>query len=329
MSMTFPAQLIAAYEKTLAGNARLRDSGLLAPLTIDPLRYALFESKDVQVDILRSDQLHPIISGNKWFKLKYNLAQAQQAGCTELLSFGGAWSNHLHALACLGHLLGIKTVGKVRGDELDPTANSMLAEARLFGMELEFVDRRRYRDYRSDTTALSASQRWIIPEGGDNELGMLGAGSMMMQSDLLQRNYSHVVVALGTGCTFAGLRMTLPDSVKLVGVAALKGAWVRQEMQRRMHAYPKQAWYLDCDHHFGGFGRVDPALLSFIAEIGDNTGLVLDPVYTGKAMIALRDLIADSVIPCGSRVLFVHSGGLQGRRGYPSNPLSKPHISSE
>lgn len=327
--MTSPIQLIAAYEESLAANSRLRESGLLAPLTIDPLCYAWFESKDVQVDILRCDQLHPIISGNKWFKLKYNLAQAQRDGCTELLSFGGAWSNHLHALACLGHLLGIKTVGKVRGDELDAAANSMLAEARQFGMELEFVDRRRYRDYRSDTTALSASHRWIIPEGGDNELGILGAGSLVMQSDLLQRNYSHVVVAVGTGCTFAGLRMTLPESVTLVGVAALKGAWVQREMLRRMHSYPKQGWYLDSDHHFGGFGRVDPALLSFIAEFGDNTGLALDPIYTGKAMIALRDLIVDSVIPCGSRVLFVHSGGLQGRRGYPSNTLSKSHFSSE
>ncbi|RLT88746.1 MAG: pyridoxal-phosphate dependent enzyme [Ketobacter sp. GenoA1] len=311
------SQQVACFETALAADPRLQASGLLATLDIDTLSYALFEACSVQVDVLRADQLHPVVSGNKWFKLKYNLLQAQRDGCRELLSFGGAWSNHLHALAYVGGLLGFKTCGIVRGNELDTAANPMLAEAQALGMELEFVSRQQFRYYREAPRQLAADLRWVIPEGGDNQLGQLGAASMLLQAHAVAGEYSHVVVAVGTGCTFAGLRQALPDSVKLVGVSALKGAWVEQDMARRMRGLPAGGWYLDQAHHFGGFGKVTPDLLSFIRGFGDNTGLLLDPIYTGKAMMALQDLISESMIPCGSRVLFVHSGGLQGRRGFP------------
>jgi len=294
-----------------------QNSGLLSVPRVESLSWPAFSSASVAVDVLRMDSLHPVISGNKWFKLKYNLVAAREQGCSELLSFGGAWSNHLHALAWLCQQLGWSSVGVVRGDEHEAVSNAMLQDVAQWGMQLRFVSRARFRELRDDQCALARAGRYIIPEGGDNWPGLLGVAALAANRALPWQDYSHVLVAAGTGCTFAGLRLGLPASVQLLGVSSLKGRWVVPAMAQRLAALglPSDNWQLASDRHRGGFARLDAELLSFVTEFGDNTGLVLDPVYTGKAMLALDEFIKNGTIPQGSRVLFVHSGGLQGRRG--------------
>lgn len=313
--LLFP--LISDLEQSLQQMPALAGSGLLQPPVIESLSFPLFAAQAVQVDVLRLDRLHPVISGNKWFKLKYNLVQALRAGQHTLLSFGGAWSNHLHALAFAAQLTGLQSRGIVRGDELDADANPMLQDAQRWGMQLEFVSRSRYREMtRTAFDANDAGVR-VIPEGGDNECGVLGCVSLL-PPDTHDR-YDQVWLPVGTGCTFAGVRLALPARVNVQGVSALAGDWPRQQMQQRLLQWLPQTashWNILTEYHEGGYGRVSPRLLSFIAEFGDNTGLPLDPVYTGKAMFALCDQLRHDRIPAGSRVLFLHTGGLQGARGF-------------
>ena len=165
---------VAEYEQSLQQWPELVASGLLAEPAIQSLSLPLFAQQDVQVDVLRADLLHPLISGNKWFKLKYNLLQARAQGCRSLLSFGGAWSNHLHALAFVAQQVGMRSVGIVRGEELDANANPMLQDAERWGMQLEFVSRQRYREWTRDGWQAADARTWVIPEGGDNQPGVLG-----------------------------------------------------------------------------------------------------------------------------------------------------------
>lgn len=311
---------IADYEQSLQQWPELVASGLLVQPAIESLSLPLFAQRDVRVDVLRADLLHPRISGNKWFKLKYNLLLAREQGCQTLLSFGGAWSNHLHALAFAAHLVGMRSVGIVRGEELDAHSNPMLQEAQQWGMELAFVSRQCYRECtRTDGPAADA-HTWIIPEGGDNHLGVLGCMSLVPRA--AYAGYDQVWLALGTGCTLAGVRLALPPTVNVCGVSVLAGDWPRQQMQERLQQWNwhEQAnWDVLTQYHAGGYGRAPAAVLSFVAEFGDNTGVPLEPVYTGKAMQALCDQVQRGIVSAGTRVLFIHTGGLQGARGFSSS----------
>ena len=317
--------LVAQLETRVASIPSLHEAGLLRPLSIESLQWGELDKAGVRLSVLRADLLHPVISGNKWFKLKYNLLGAIEGESNSLLSVGGAWSNHLHALAYAGYLLGLTTMGIVRGEELTAASNPMLGELQRLGMQLQFVNRARYREICRELTQ-SADEKadlTVIPEGGDNVLGLLGASTLINPQHLLQLGITHIIGGVGTGCTFAGLRLSAPETVNLIGVSALKGDWVRDEMTARLHSYrhwlsplQRQNWQLLVDYHRGGFGRADEYLLSFIQQFADNTGLQLEPLYTGKAMLALLDLVEQQLVPVGSHVLFVHSGGLQGNRGF-------------
>lgn len=312
------SQLIDDFEQALRRIPALCDSGLLQAPIVQPVTRPVFSHHDVAVDVLRCDLLHPVISGNKWFKLKYNLLSALQRKVA-LASFGGAWSNHLHALAYCAQLTGLPGIGYVRGDELDAQANPMLADAGRWGMQLRFLSRQAYRQATADADRQRNPPLCLIPEGGDNWLGVLGC--MTMIPGAIAHRYDQVVLAMGTGCTFAGLRLGLPARTHLLGVSVLKGEWPGPQMAQRLRRWPgcnREHYRILTGYHAGGYGRVTPELLSFVADFGDNTGIPLDPVYTGKAMWALCDQVQRGSIPSGSRVLFIHSGGLQGRRGYYS-----------
>jgi 1-aminocyclopropane-1-carboxylate deaminase len=312
------SQLIHTFEQSLHQIPAVAASGLLREVDIQPLRHPLFASRDIQVNVLRSDLLHPVISGNKWFKLKYNLLQALRQRDHTLESYGGAWSNHLHALAYTAQLAGLRSRGLVRGDELDGDANPMLQEAQRWGMELAFLSRQDYRLRCNAWLQPQGSGTSVIPAGGDNWLGTLGCISMLPAA---AGHHDLVLLPVGTGCTFAGVRLALPARVAVWGVAVLKGAWQQRQMQQRLYGWPGGVtcnWQLLTGYHGGGYGRADKALLSFIAEFGHNTQLPLEPVYSGKALYALCDLVQHNRIPAGSRVLFIHTGGLQGARGYQS-----------
>jgi len=267
----------------------------------------------VHLDIKRLDLIHPQISGNKFFKLKYNILEAQKQGLTRILTFGGAYSNHIAATAYAAHLYGLKSVGIIRGEELaTQPLNPTLANAQKLGMQLHFVSRNEYR-LRNDRNYLQQlhnqfSETFIIPEGGTNDLAVQGCQEILSQSDL--QNYDVICCAVGTGGTISGLieRSSLHQHV--LGFSALKGDFLKQDI---MQWTKKQNWSLTDAYCCGGYAKTSPELLAFIQNFEEQHAVPLEPIYTGKMMFGLFDLIKNNYFPEGTRILAIHSGGLQGK----------------
>jgi len=267
----------------------------------------------VHLDIKRLDLIHPQISGNKFFKLKYNILEAQKQGLTHILTFGGAYSNHIAATAYAAHLYGLKSVGIIRGEELaTQPLNPTLANAQKLGMQLHFVSRNEYR-LRNDRNYLQQlhnqfSETFIIPEGGTNDLAVQGCQEILSQSDL--QNYDVICCAVGTGGTISGLieRSSLHQHV--LGFSALKGDFLKQDI---MQWTKKQNWSLTDAYCCGGYAKTSPELLAFIQNFEEQHAVPLEPIYTGKMMFGLFDLIKNNYFPEGTRILAIHSGGLQGK----------------
>lgn len=275
------------------------------------------------VSLLRLDQTGGPAPGNKSFKLKAYLAQAQQLGITRLVSFGGAWSNHLHALAALGYQHGFETVGIVRGDEAQEES-AMLADARGWGMRIVHVSREEYRrrnnaDYQRHVTA-RFTPCLLIPEGGATATGARGCGAiadMIHQSAPWARS---IVLPVGTGTTLAGLAGSLDEGYELHGISALKGATDLEQRVQDMLGEPATdshaRWRILHDYHCGGFARVNAALREFILAFEATHSIGLEPVYTGKMLFAIHQLRECGEWSTDTPVLAIHTGGLQGRRGY-------------
>ena len=287
-----------------------------APLTriIDPD----ISAKGLELWIKRDDLLHPVISGNKWRKLKYILNHALYADADTIVSMGGAYSNHLHALAFAGKTLGIKTVGYIRGErpaQLNPTLNDL----QEWGMELRFVSRGDYRILRAYKThdslpGLQRGQYWL-PEGGANGLALQGVAEIVAEIDI---DYDVLAVACGTGTTAAGLSAAASNSCGVLGIAALKGgAFLYDDIQRILAEQGVETaadWQIILDYHCGGFAKITPALLDFISTFQSRQGIALEPIYTGKLLFAVYDLIRQDYFSAGTRIVAVHTGGLQGKR---------------
>lgn len=273
----------------------------------------------VRVSVLRTDLIDPLISGNKFYKLKYNLAAATAAGHNTLLSFGGAWSNHLHALSAAGLRYGFQTIGVVRG-AAPVSLNPCLADAVAHGMQLHFVTREQYREKHSPEFMAGLHQRfgdfYAIPEGGANLAGIRGCQEIL--SEARAARFSQVVLACGTATTMAGLVTTL--SVPILGIQVLKGAaYLQQQLQALLAMHGLQArapWQVVDDRHRGGYGKVDAELLAFTEHLSEESGIPFEPVYTGKVMMAVQELISVGHFPAGAHVLVVHGGGMQGLRGF-------------
>ena len=265
--------------------------------------------------ILRLDLLPGAAPGNKYFKLKHNLHQlpANEA----VLSFGGAWSNHLHALAAVGAERNIATVGVVRG-ERPAQLSATLVDCENWGMHLHFVSRSDYRRRQDPDFIAELRQQYqpctVIPEGGANDQGVAGCSEILEMLDTASVSYSTLAVACGTGATLAGLsRALLPDK-SLMGIAVLKGASSLQENIKQWSS--KQNWRLLDDYHQGGYAKVSSKLREFVLEFERVQNIPLDPVYTGKLMLALYQLQASGELDPRQTVVAIHSGGLQGRRGF-------------
>lgn len=282
---------------------------------IESLDFALFDDKSIRVDIKRDDRIHPFISGNKWRKLKYILQSARRAGKTHLVTFGGAWSNHLLATACAGATFGFKTTGFVRGEAV---SNPSLSLCKVFGMELRFVPRTNYRDkpllyaqYAADNP-----QAYFVDEGGHSAEGAKGCAELI---DELPRTYDHIFCACGTGTTIAGLYQgcaSLALGTQLHGVAVLAGGDFIPGAVRAL--YPDAQ--LDrlsshTDYHFGGYAKTSPTLNTFISRFTAETGILIEPVYTGKLLYAVFDLAKRDYFNTGDRILVIHTGGLIGILG--------------
>lgn len=307
---------------------------------IDAYKFEFAQEKLISIDCLRLDKIHPFVSGNKWYKLKYSILHGYQAGKASFLSFGGAYSNHLHALAYAGKHLNVKTIGIVRGEKTDPL-NPTLQDCHDWGMALSWLPRDQYRRLTSgfsdsDSTTASAKAEllsdfpdaWFIPEGGAGGDGVLGVETLfnaLHHQGVL--DYDYIATPVGSGTTLAGIIRANVGRAKCIGFSALKGA---SDLERRVEGQLGDAsrlnkWSINHDYHFGGFAKINPRLTNFISDIYKEYGLLLDPIYTGKMLYGLAEYIHQGRIPSGSKILMLHTGGLQGWRGFgdlhPQNKL--------
>jgi 1-aminocyclopropane-1-carboxylate deaminase len=264
--------------------------------------------------MLRLDLIHPTISGNKWFKLKRNLQYASENKYQTIVTFGGAYSNHLHASAAAAKESGLPAVGLVRGTWAAESLTPTLRDCKALGMELKFLSREDYA-LRSDPdwlTQLTASytHSFIIPEGGANRHGREGAAEI---AELIPADYTHVCVSVGTGTTFTGVRNALPSSVCVLGfIPMIGGAYLHETIRSHLFHDKDSHWQLFDQYHFGGFGKSNEELISFMNRFYAETTIPLDVVYTSKMMFGLRELINNNFFPASSKVLCIHTGGLQG-----------------
>lgn len=260
--------------------------------------------------MLRLDLLHPEISGNKWFKLRYNLEEARAAGSHHILTFGGAWSNHILAAAAACQMAGMASTGIIRG-EAAPVLSRTLQQAQQYGMRLQFVSREDYRQKGRQDWQARFPGSYIIPEGGHNAAGAKGCREILPLA--AYEGFTHIGCAVGTGTTLAGLINSMLPHQNALGFTVLKGAaYLQQEVEQLLEVPVRPQWQLLHDFHLGGYARVTPALTDLINAFYKDTGIPLDIVYTGKMVWGFRQLVKQGYFMAGSRILLVHTGGLQG-----------------
>lgn len=269
----------------------------------------------ISLYIKREDLIHPFVSGNKYRKLKYNLLQAKAEGKTKLLTFGGAFSNHIAAVAAAGKEGGFQTIGIIRGDELrsEIDTNPTLSFAKQCGMQFDFISREKYRT--KETLAFIEELKeaygdfYLLPEGGTNALAIKGCGEILTEKEA---SFTHVCCAVGTGGTIAGIINAVGPNQKIIGFPALKGSFLSDDIRKFVNS---NCWELIHEYHFGGYGKINEALIRFINGFYEETAIPLDPVYTGKMIYGLFDLIEKGYFPKGSKILAIHTGGIQGIEG--------------
>ncbi|BBT78621.1 1-aminocyclopropane-1-carboxylate deaminase [Aeromonas veronii] len=286
---------------------------LLSPL--QRLHHPLLTRYDVELWCKRDDLIHPAISGNKWRKLKYHLLHAKEHGKQHLLSFGGAYSNHIHALAAAGYQTDLRTTGIIRG-EADAVSNTTLRDARRWGMDLVFVDRQSYRR-RQDPDWLAqfdAPDTLIVPEGGSSPLAIPGVAELVGEVPFSPDLW---VLPCASGGTLAGLIAGKRDREQILAIAVLKGGDFITDEVCRLHpaAASIPGWRIALDHHDGGYAKFSPALWQWVEDFSADTGLPLEPIYSGKAMWGLFRELAAGRIARGSKIVFIHTGGMQGLAG--------------
>ncbi len=277
----------------------------------------------VILDIRREDLIHPIISGNKYRKLKYNLLEAKSRGYDTLLTFGGAYSNHIAATARVGKEQNFKTVGVIRGEELagQETLNPTLSIASGNGMTLHFISRAEYRQKNEPGFLASLQQHfgdfYLLPEGGTNILAVKGCEEILAGSD---RKYNYICCSAGTGGTLAGLINSAHKLQQVIGFPALKGSFLKKDI---CNFARNQNWSLEENYHFGGYAKVTEELIHFINDFREKTGIPLDPVYTGKMIYGILDKARRGHFSPGSSILAIHTGGLQGIAGMNEKLMKK------
>ena len=279
-----------------------------------PIPYQTLQlPQPVQLTIKRLDLIHPQISGNKFFKLKYNLLAAQQQGFSQVLTFGGAFSNHIAATAYAAQRFGFQSIGIIRGQELaTQDLNPTLQTAQDFGMQLHFVSRAEYR-LRHEVEYLQQLQQqypqaFIIPEGGSNVLAIQGTQEILSPDDL--ENYDVICCAVGTGGTLAGIIESSSEQQHVLGFSALKGDFLKHDIQQWTD---KSNWSLTDAYCCGGYAKITAKLLQFMQQFEQQHHIPLEQVYTAKMMMGLLDLIQHHHFPAHTRILAIHTGGLQGK----------------
>jgi 1-aminocyclopropane-1-carboxylate deaminase/D-cysteine desulfhydrase-like pyridoxal-dependent ACC family enzyme len=283
------------------------------------IQHPLLDQLKVEMEVMRLDQVHPKVSGNKFFKLKYNLAEALKQNHRQVLTFGGAYSNHIYATAAAANLVGLQSIGIIRGELLD-SQNPTLRHAKAAGMILKGISRESYRDKTNpkflDQLRQELGEFYQIPEGGTNTLAIQGTTEILSSN---QFNFSHLATPIGTGGTFAGLANSILPQQELLGISALKGEALQEEMKQLLHTYriqSKGSLSIWTQYHHGGYAKWTSELIEFIHWFWESFGILLDPIYTGKMAFACWDLLQKKYFKPGSRILLIHTGGLQGNLGF-------------
>lgn len=281
---------------------------------IQELKCQLFEQQGIRVLVKREDLNHPFVSGNKWWKLKYNLEEAVRLDHDVLLTFGGAYSNHIFATAAAGRELGLKTIGIIRGEEVSPL-NHTLSFAESCEMKLHYISREAYRK-KAELDFINQLRDqfgnfYLIPEGGTNELAVKGCAEFAERLNN-EIDFDYLCLSMGTGGTMAGMIEGMNSSKNLIGFSSLKGGEFLVEEIRRMTSPEKTNWSINSDYHFGGYGKATLELGNFMKEVNEKYQLPLDIVYNSKMFYGIMDLMKKDYFKRGSNLLVLHTGGLQG-----------------
>jgi len=290
----------------------------------------IVEEKKVELFIKREDKIHPFVSGNKFRKLKYNIQEAKNLNQNTLLTFGGAFSNHILATAVVGNLSGLQSIGVIRGDELGSNLqktvakNTTLKQAHENGMQFHFVSREVYRKKTTELFMNSLKKKFgdfhLVPEGGTNDLAIKGCTEILTKED---DYFDYICVAVGTGGTISGLIKSAKSHQKVLGFPALKGNFLQNEIKNFVDKSDK--WKLIHEYHFGGYAKYNTSLISFINQFYSEAKIPLDPIYTGKMVFGIVDLIKNNYFSENSKILIIHTGGLQGIEGV-NNKLAKKNL---
>ncbi|MCH7409730.1 pyridoxal-phosphate dependent enzyme [Belliella sp. DSM 111904] len=297
-------------------------------ITNEQLHHPLWENQEISISIKRLDLVHPLASGNKFFKLKYNLEAAKSEQKTRILTFGGAYSNHIYATAAACQAEGFHAIGIIRGEAHHPL-NPTLQAASAMGMQLEYIDREKYRQKREYAFQNQLKGKYgdcyILPEGGTNAFAIQGTAEILTEND---QEFTHVCAAVGTGGTYAGIAKSILEHQSLLGYSSLKGDFIHKEIKdllAKHHIKPLgQASVID-SYHFGGYGKVKPELIDFVRWFYKEFHIPIEPIYTGKMIFGIIDQLQKNEFPKGSKILILHTGGLQGLAGFNSqNGTSLP-----
>ena len=273
-------------------------------ISLDPVHWNIFSNNKINVSVLRLDKIHSLISGNKWFKLRYYMEDALKLNKTTIITFGGAYSNHILATAAACQLYNLSSVGIIRGENMNsPT----LSEAKKLGMKLSFITRKEYATKKIPDQLIN-DDTYLIPEGGYGIKGAAGAATI---AAYLKEPFSHICCSVGTGTMMAGL-INAGKTEMVIGISSQKNNLSLEQAVSSLLTVTKKPVTILHDYHFGGYARFQPSLIQFMNDFFSQTGIPTDFVYTGKLFFAIDQLAAKGYFPVGSNIVVIHSGGLQG-----------------
>lgn len=286
-------------------------------IRIDKVSMTLLTEKKVDIDVLRLDKIHPLISGNKWFKLRYYILEAKQQNKKTILTFGGAWSNHILATAAACKINQLNSIGIIRGEEAK-IISATLAQAKELGMRLIFISRKDYQQ-KKIPSELSNTDYYEIAEGGFGKNGAAGAATILDHCSV--EDYTHICCAAGTGTMTTGLLSKISETQQVIAISVLKNYLEMEESIKKIIDEPVKNLTIIHDYHFGGYAKHKPALLEFMNEFYKQTSIPTDFVYTGKLCYAILDMVKKNHFPKASNLLLIHSGGLQGNASLSKRTL--------
>jgi len=300
-------------------------ASLNTPIPYQPLEDELLQKQNLKLSVLRTDLVFPMLSGNKFYKLFYNLQRAKQEGFTKLLTFGGAFSNHIFATANAGKLFDFQSIGIIRGEEHLPL-NPVLSHAKKAGMQLHYLNRSAYRQKNSPEILAQLQEQFgdffLIPEGGSNANAVKGCAEIPQH---FPAQTDFVCCACGTGGTLAGLIVGSPLTTQKIGFPVLKGGdFLKDEVKKFIQSYQEdissnskkinekliQNWDIQTNYHFGGYAKQTPDLLNFIDKFYQKHQIPLDPIYTGKLFYGIFDLVQKDFFPEKAHIVAIHTGGI-------------------